>query len=1036
MVQPRIVTATALFDGHDAAINLVRRLLVSAGAQVIHLGHNRSVAEIVKAAVEEDADGVCISSYQGGHTAFFPFLVQSLEAAGAGRVRVFGGGGGVIIPEEATALEAQGVAKIYTPDDGLRLGVEGMIADLLGRLEPRLESARVTPDWKDRRHLSQALTVALEDVAAQGDLPVPVIGLTGTGGAGKSSLTDELLLRFLEDQPSLRIAVLALDPTRRKSGGALLGDRLRMNSAGDARIFFRSLAIGEGQDPVPTVRRAATLLGQAGADLVVVETPGIGQGDTAIIRMCHVPIYVMTREFGAATQLEKISMLDDAALVVLNKFEDAPSVDALAAVRRQVRRNRALPHDLPDEQVPVFGTCAGRFRDPGVDRLYRALLPLLAPLGLDLGTALPDPGAAAFTPASPILPPERSRYLQAIVQSVRGHHSRTEDLAKRADLAQAHATLQTGTWPDPDVTNAVAAWEDLKTRYGGESASYVVRGHRVDVPMCTTTLSGTKVPKVALPRTDRWSEAVRFLRLENVPGAYPFTAGVFPFRRTDEDPKRQFAGEGGPERTNRRFHFLCHGEKAHRLSTAFDSVTLYGEDPAERPDIFGKVGESGVSIATLDDMKTLFAGFDLLAPSTSVSMTINGPAPVILAMFFNTVIDQATDHWKRDTGREDVPEGIAAKLREEALCAVRGTVQADILKEDQAQNTCIFSVPFALRLMGDVQDFLVRHRMRNYYGVSISGYHIAEAGADPITQLAFTLANGFTLLEYYLSRGMTVEQVSPNLSFFFSSGLDPEYAVLGRVARRIWAIALKEVYGAPEACQKLKYHVQTSGRSLHLREMKFNDIRTTLQALTALTDNCNSLHTNAYDEAITTPTEESVRLAMAIQRILTQEFGLYRSENLWQGSYFLEQLTDAVEHAVLEEFLALDARGGVLKAMEHQYQRLKIQEQSLHYERLKHDGTLPVVGVNTFVAEGEPEPTSHAELSRATDAEKAARLDQLQAFQSAHAEAAPAVLERLRQTVREGGNAFDVLMDAVRVASLGQITQVLFELGGRYRRGV
>ncbi|BDU75461.1 fused isobutyryl-CoA mutase/GTPase IcmF [Mesoterricola sediminis] len=1041
----RIITAAALFDGHDAAINLVRRLLVAQGAQVVHLGHNRGVDEIVKAAVEEDADAVCVSSYQGGHVDFFTYLARRLREAGAGHVRVFGGGGGVILPAEAAALEAAGVEKIYTPDDGMRLGVDGMIADLLGRARSPEPRPRPAAAWSDRPGLARALGAALDG----GEPPAPgsrcpVIGFTGTGGAGKSSLVDELVRRLLLDHPDLRVAVLAIDPTRKASGGALLGDRLRMGTASDPRVFFRSVA--GGPDLAARVRAGAAVLQAAGASLVLVETSGIGQADTEITEMSDLPVYVMTSDFGAGTQLEKINMLDFARLVVVNKFEDKRSEDALHAVRRQVRRNRGLPAQVPDEALPVYGTVAGHFDDPGVDRLY---LDLLARLredhGLPLASALPDPGPLAFSSdrAAPIVPFGRARYLQEIVSAVRAYHRDTEALAAKADRLQA---LETAAAEVPEAAAAaararadlgpegerlLARWEALKAAYGGDAFTYAVRDREVKVPLTVTSLAGTPVRKVELPATDRYGDLVRFLRLENVPGSFPFTAGVFPFRRTDEDPKRQFAGEGGPERTNRRFHFLCQGDASRRLSTAFDSVTLYGEDPHERPDIYGKIGESGVSVATLDDMKRLFQGFDLCDPATSVSMTINGPAPVILAMFFNAAVDQQLEKRRAEGPLTPVEE---AQVREASLAALRGTVQADILKEDQAQNTCIFSIEFALKMMGDVQDFIVRNRMRNYYSVSVSGYHIAEAGANPVTQLAFTLANGFTLVEYYLSRGMAIDDIAPSLSFFFSSGLDPEYSVLGRVARRIWAVALRDVYGARERNQKLKYHIQTSGRSLHLKEMKFNDIRTTLQALTALLDNCNSLHTNAYDEALTTPTEESVRIAMAIQLILTREWGVYWSENALQGSHFFERLTARVEEAVLEEFLALDARGGVLRAMETQYQRYRIQEQSLLYETRKHSGELPVVGVNTFVRDAEEAQAQP--ISRASAEEKDARLASLRAFQARHREAAGPALDRLRDQIRRGANVFDVLMDTVRVASLGQITSVLYEMGGKYRRSM
>ena len=1065
----RIVTAAALFDGHDAAINLVRRVLVAQGAQVIHLGHNRSVAEIAKAAVEEDADAVCVSSYQGGHMEFFTYLADRLKAAGAGRIKVFGGGGGVILPEEARRLEAAGVEKIYTPGDGMRLGVEGMIRDLLGRVPPHGDGGEPgpVPPWEDRMALARQLTRVLDQdepmpapqpaapqpAAPQPAAPesaVPVVGLTGTGGAGKSSLCDELIRRLLLDFPALKVAVLAIDPTRKRSGGALLGDRLRMNTGGDDRVLFRSLAAEAGPATVAAVRRATGLLKRV-ADLVLVETSGIGQGDTEITEMADLSVYVMTSEYGAGTQLEKINMLDFAQMVVINKFEDKRAEDALLAVRRQVRRNRGIPASVPDSGLPVYGTAAGHFNDAGVDRFYLDLLALLERRGpRTWPSRLADPGPAAFScdRTAPIIPFERTRYLQEIVRAVRGYKEQTGKMVARADRLQALEAAAAEFAGDaaeeplrrraaearaafgPAGADLLTQWTNLNRAYSGTSFSYRVRDREVSLPLSTLTLSGTRIAKVELPATDRLGEVVRFLRQENVPGRFPYTAGAWDFRRSDEDPKRQFAGEGGPEQTNRRFHFLCRGEKSRRLSTAFDSVTLYGEDPGRRPDIYGKIGESGVSIATLDDMKQLFAGFDLADPATSVSMTINGPAPVILAMFFNAAVDQ-----RLEAAGTDLPPAEAARIRDETLRQLRGTVQADILKEDQAHNTCIFSIEFALRLMGDMQAFLIAHGMRNYYSVSVSGYHIAEAGANPVSQLAFTLANGFTLVEYYLSRGMAIDQIAPSLSFFFSSGLDPEYAVLGRVARRIWAIAMRDVYGAAETSRKLKYHVQTSGRSLHLKEMKFNDIRTTLQALTALMDNCNSLHTNAYDEALTTPTEESVRLAMAIQLITTREFGLYRNENTLQGSHFIQKLTEDVEEAVLDEFLDLNARGGVLRAMENQYQRSRIQEQSLLYETRKHSGELPVVGVNTFVqaeASELPEPP----VVRASTGDKDERFRQLQAFQERHRAAAGPALERLGEQVRAGGNLFETLMDTVRVASLGQITATLYELGGKYRRSM
>ena len=1060
----RIATATSLFDGHDSAINLVRRLLVAQGVQVVHLGHNRSVSEIVKTALEEAVDAVCVSSYQGGHIEFFSYLLDRLRSVGLEHVLVFGGGGGVILPEEAAELERLGVAKIYTPDDGMRLGIEGMVADLVARVEEdvgrfsRLPMLDGIPSWQKRRELARWLTQVLDgQIPSPGveraERQAPVVGLTGTGGAGKSSLMDELIRRLLADGPSLRIAVLAIDPTRKRSGGALLGDRLRLNSVGDDRVFFRSVTAEDNRGIVAAIGRGVNLLREAGASLILVETTGIGQADTDILEMADLPIYVMTSDFGAGTQLEKINMLDFAQLIVVNKFEDKRAEDALQAVRRQVRRNQQIPPSVADEDLPVYGTSAGRFNDAGVDRFYLALITRLRErFGFELQSRIPEPGARALsvnrTPS--IVPFERSHYLQEIVQTLRDYKSRTRTLAQEADRAQMLNQASREFEGSEEVRDKAEAawkhlgpmgqtllkdWKALRESYSGVTFTSRVRGQEQTLPLTTESLSGTTIRRVELPETDRWGDIVRFLRLENVPGRFPFTAGVFPFRRQDEEPKRQFAGEGGPERTNRRFHFLCEGEKTHRLSTAFDSVTLYGEDPDERMDIFGKIGESGVSIATLEDMKLLYRGFDLCDPATSVSMTINGPAPVLLAMFFNTAIDQQLDRYREQEGVREIPPDVASRLRSETLRQVRGTVQADILKEDQAQNTCLFTVEFALRLMGDVQAFCVRNKVQNYYSASVSGYHIAEAGANPVTQLAFTLANGFTLVEYYLSRGMSIQEITPNLSFFFSSGLDPEYSVLGRVARRIWAIALRERYGAPEPGCRLKYHVQTSGRSLHLKEMKFNDIRTTLQALTALTDNCNSLHTNAYNEALTTPTEESVRLAMAIQLILTRESGSYRNENPLQGSYFYTRLTEDVEEAVLEEFLRINARGGVLGAMETQYQRFRIQEQSLLYEMKKHSGELPIVGVNSFLREGESESPAR-QLSRTTHEEKHSRIQSLREFQVRHASAAGPALQNLRAQGRSGSNLFEVLMEVVRVASLGQITSALYDLGGKYRRAM
>jgi methylmalonyl-CoA mutase len=1072
----RFVTAASLFDGHDAAINIMRRILQDSGAEVIHLGHNRSVREVVEAAVEEDAQGVAISSYQGGHNEYFRYLKDLLGERGASHVRIFGGGGGVIVPEEVAALHAYGIDRIFTPEDGRRLGLQGMIDLMLQQTDvaPRNDVALDGPlpklDPRAHRLLAQCLTRAeapgfassplAQALAAQVDgLPreqrAPVIGVTGTGGAGKSSLTDELVLRFLESAPHGTVAVLSVDPTRPATGGALLGDRIRMNSLPHERAFMRSFATrGSRGELSHALADAVRFCRLAGFDWILVETSGIGQGDVGIRELADLAVYVMTPEFGAASQLEKIGMLDYADLVAINKFDRRGGEDAVRDVRRQLRRNRKQ-FQGPDEALGVYGTVASRFRDPGVDAFFAALCTRAAALGMRPVELVPPPriaGSAGGT-ARVAVPVDRVAYLAEIAATCRRHRAFAEaqvDLAR--DVAHLEGALAlVGPEARPGVEQALArarsrldprcaalleGWPALRQAYAGDTLTYRVRDREMAVPLVTTSLTGLAIPKVALPASDEPGEVLRFLLLENVPGAFPYTAGVFPVKRTDEDPKRQFAGEGGPERTNKRFHYLSRNDQAKRLSTAFDSVTLYGEDPDRRPDIYGKVGESGVSICTLDDMKLLYRGFDLCDPNTSVSMTINGPAPVILAFYLNAAIDQQRDAFQAKEGRAPTAtedEALAART----LKSVRGTVQADILKEDQAQNTCIFSTDFALRLMGDIQETFIRREVRNYYSVSISGYHIAEAGANPISQLAFTLANGFTLVELYLARGMAIDDFAANLSFFFSNGLDPEYAVIGRVARRIWSVALRDRYGASERSQKLKYHVQTSGRSLHAQEIQFNDVRTTLQALLALQDNCNSLHTNAYDEAITTPTEESVRRAMAVQLINTKELGWLKSENPLQGSYFVTWLTDAVERAVLEEFGRLSDRGGVLGAMETQYQRSRIQEESLYYEAQKHDGRLPIVGVNTFLPEHAEDLTpSVAELTRASGEEKDRRLASLAAFHRTHAAAAPAALERLQAVARGGGNVFDELLRTVRVASLGQVVHALYEVGGRYRRNM
>jgi len=1057
----RLVTAAALFDGHDAAINVMRRLMQKGGAEVIHLGHNRSAAEIVDAAVQEDAQGIAITSYQGGHMEFFRYVLQLLRERGAAHVKVFGGGGGVIVPEEIAALERDGVTKIYSPEDGRRMGLAGMIRHLLEQCDfepPRPPPAEMRGLAADPRRIAAALSMA--ESGALNGLPkaekrCPVVGLTGPGGAGKSVLTDELLRRFLLEYPDLRAAVLSVDPTRKRTGGALLGDRIRMNAIDPRRVFMRSFATREAKGELSrAVEGAIRVCRSAGFDLIFVETSGIGQGDTAITEVADVPLYVMTPEYGAPSQLEKIDMLDFAELVVVNKSDRRGAADALRDVRKQIRRNRDAWQGVRDEDLPVFATIASRFNDDGVNALFAALL---AAIDAKCSTELRKSRLFRIPPArlrSSVVPADRERYLGEIARTVRSYRDDVEKRAVAASrLYRLRGTVEAleGRTPSelhaevaaaeraigPEALAKVLSWTALLERYAADELVTRVRDREIRNALHARSLSGTRVPKIAMPRLTDWGDRLRWLLLENVPGEFPFTAGVFHLKRTDEDPKRQFAGEGPPERTNRRFHYLCRNEPAKRLSVAFDSVTLYGEDPDTRPDIYGKIGESGVSICTIEDMRKLFRGFDLCHPNTSVSMTINGPAPAILAMFMNAAIDQQTDRFREEKGRDPSPEE-RSEIAARTLQTVRGTVQADILKEDQAQNTCIFSTEFALKMMGDIQEAFVRRGVRNYYSVSISGYHIAEAGANPVTQLALTLANGFTYVEYYLARGMRADDFAPNLSFFFSNGLDPEYTVLGRVARRIWAVAMRERYGGNDRSQKLKYHIQTSGRSLHAQEVDFNDIRTTLQALLAMQDHCNSLHTNAYDEAVTTPTTESVRRAMAIQLILAREFGLLKNENPVQGSFFVEQLTDLVEEAVLREFERLDERGGVLGAMERGYQRAKIQEESLTYEQQKSSGELPIVGVNTFLDPERREGDAHEvkELTRATEEEKRAQLESLRAFQERNAAESKAALERLRRVALEGGNTFDELLDTVRVASLGQITRTLYEVGGQYRRSM
>ncbi|MFI6900839.1 fused isobutyryl-CoA mutase/GTPase IcmF [Nonomuraea sp. NPDC050394] len=1051
----RFVTAAALFDGHDAAINIMRRILQTQGAEVIHLGHNRSVDEVVTAAIQEDVQGVAISSYQGGHVEYFSYLVELLRERGAGHVKVYGGGGGVIVQDEIDLLHSRGVTRIFSPEDGQRLGLPGMINKLIEECDAELGGAPSAEAVLsgDQAALARAITLIESGRASEELLAgvrgarrhAPVLGITGTGGSGKSSLTDELVRRLrVDNDDKLRIAVIAIDPTRRRGGGALLGDRIRMNSLG-AQTFFRSLAtrgavaeVPEHLDDVIAACRAA------GYDLVIVETPGIGQGDAGIVPHVDVPIYVMTPEFGAASQLEKIDMLDFAEAVAINKYERRGAEDALRDVRRQIVRNREAFGAKP-EDMPVFGTIAARYNDAGVTALYQHVKELLAEKGLQTGPGLLArvQGRTSQVSAA-IVPPARVRYLAEIAEGVRAYHAETlaqMDVARRRQQLTAVRDMlgEDASRLDELLGRAesdlsaesralLADWPATKEAYRADELVVKVRDKELHTPLWRETLSGNRIPRVALPRFDDHAELLRFLRSENLPGRFPFTAGVFPFKRDDEDPTRMFAGEGDPFRTNRRFKLLSEGQPATRLSTAFDSVTLYGHDPDLRPDIYGKVGTSGVSIATLDDMKVLYDGFDLAAPNTSVSMTINGPAPTILAFFLNAAMDQALE---RD------PDADPDAVRAATLAKVRGTVQADILKEDQGQNTCIFSTEFSLRMMADIQEWFIQNRVRNFYSVSISGYHIAEAGANPISQLAFTLANGFTYVEAYLARGMNVDDFAPNLSFFFSNGMDPEYSVLGRVARRIWAVAMRERYGAGERSQKLKYHVQTSGRSLHAQEMNFNDIRTTLQALIAIYDNCNSLHTNAYDEAVTTPSAESVRRAMAIQLIINREWGLARNENPVQGAFIIDELTDLVEEAVLREFERLSDRGGVLGAMETGYQRGKIQDESMLYETRKHDGSLPIIGVNTFRnGDDGGEPHKKLELARGTEEEKRSQLDRLHAFHERNRAEAPAALARLREAAMSDGNAFAALMEAARVCSLGQITDALFEAGGQYRRNV
>ena len=1105
----RFVTAASLFDGHDAAINIMRRIIMGMGAEVIHLGHNRSVEEVVTAALQEDAQGIAISSYQGGHVEYFKYMIDLLKARGGAHIQVFGGGGGVIVPPEIRELQAYGVSRIFSPEDGQRMGLQGMIGEMVMRCDKDLTTyapsqldaiqGHSDANWRALSQLITALenstvntTIAGELIAQAATKKIAVLGITGTGGAGKSSLTDELIRRFrLDLSDSLRIAVISIDPSRRKTGGALLGDRIRMNAISPwnttlsvrpelvegfteastssartgldsgQRVFMRSLATREfGSEISPALPGVIAACKCAGFDLVIVETSGIGQGDAAIVPHVDVPMYVMTPEFGAASQLEKIDMLDFAEFVAINKFDRKGALDALRDVSKQVQRNKEA-WTTPADQMPVFGTMAARFNDDGVTALYQALKTRLVELGLKVpqtASQLPVVNVRYSTNQTPVVPAARTRYLAEISDTVRGYKKRAREqsqLAREVQQLKAAATMLKIDKPerapaaeaaldlaghrkarmDADARHLIAQWPDMQQAYAGDEYVVKIRDKEIRTALTSKSLSGTTIRKVALPQYEDHGEILKWLMLDNVPGSYPYTAGTFAFKREGEDPTRMFAGEGDAFKTNARFKLLSSGMAAKRLSTAFDSVTLYGNDPDLRPDIYGKVGNSGVSVATLDDMKVLYDGFDLCSPSTSVSMTINGPAPSILAMFMNTAIDQNIAKFKADNNREPT-ETETAKIRAWVQENVRGTVQADILKEDQGQNTCIFSTEFSLKVMGDIAEYFVHNRVRNFYSVSISGYHIAEAGANPISQLAFTLSNGFTFVEAYLARGMHIDDFAPNLSFFFSNGMDPEYTVMGRVARRIWAVAMKEKYGANERSQKLKYHIQTSGRSLHAQEIQFNDIRTTLQALIAIYDNCNSLHTNAFDEAITTPTEESVRRAMAIQLIINREWGLAKNENPSQGAFIIEELTELLEEAVLAEFERIAERGGVLGAMETGYQRGRIQDESMHYEMLKHTGELPIIGVNTFRNPKGDVVQDKLELARSTDEEKQSQLKRLTDFHALHAAESPAMLKRLQQAVIANANVFEVLMDAVRVCSLGQITNALFEVGGQYRRNM
>jgi methylmalonyl-CoA mutase len=1109
----RFVTAAALFDGHDATINIMRRILQSSGAEVIHLGHNRSVLEVVNCAIQEDVQGIAMTSYQGGHNEYFKYMYDLLQESGAGHIKIFAGGGGVILPDEIRDLIDYGITQIYSPDDGRKMGLQGMINDMLKQCDfltrTSLNNELQGISKQDKKAIASAITLAenhpeqtekfLQELKKiiDGKI-VPVIGITGTGGAGKSSLIDELVRRFLVETDK-SIAIISVDPSKRKTGGALLGDRIRMNSINNSRVYMRSLATRQANLALSKyVQESIDICKAAGFDLIIVETSGIGQSDTEITEHSDVALYVMTPEFGAATQLEKIDMLDFADIVAINKFDKRGALDAIRDVRKQFKRNHQL-FDTPDENLPVIGTMASQFNDPGMNKLFSELMvSILKKTGFDFHAKMEM--NSQQSEKSYIIPPDRTRYLAEIVESSVEYNSWVNKQCKLAQqlfqiqgtlaiasehkkedsiksLKEMYHTLEQNL--DHECKKLLEEWPETIKKYKADNFIYKVRDKEIKQSLYTESLSKLRIPKISLPRFEAWGDILRWILTENVPGEFPYAAGVFPLKREGEDPTRMFAGEGGPERTNKRFHYVSLGQPAHRLSTAFDSVTLYGEDPDLRPDIYGKIGNSGVSIATLDDAKKLYSGFDLCHPSTSVSMTINGPAPMLLGFFMNAAIDQQCEQYilenglleetqvKIDqlfkskgiskpsyqgalpegnnglglmllglTGDQVLPSDVYAKIKAFAIANVRGTVQADILKEDQAQNTCIFSTEFALRMMGDIQMYFIDNLVRNFYSVSISGYHIAEAGANPISQLAFTLSNGFTFVEYYLSRGMHIDEFAPNLSFFFSNGIDPEYSVIGRVARRIWAKAIKHKYKGNDRSQKLKYHIQTSGRSLHAQEIDFNDIRTTLQALYAIYDNCNSLHTNAYDEAITTPTEESVRRAMAIQLIINRELGLAKNENPLQGAFIIEELTELVENAVLEEFKRINDRGGVLGAMETMYQRSRIQEESLYYETLKHDGTFPIIGVNTFLNKNGSPTIIPSEVIRATEEEKQFQISALEAFKDRNSEVSSTLLKDLQQKAVAGENIFDSLMEVCKVCSLGQISHALYEVGGQYRRNM